>query len=91
MASGYEPQLSAHEAAALKLTDAIIGLPGELSDEDKQALLAHFEPQEILELSLSVGLFLGMSKVLIVLGLEPDEMETMITPTPGSPASPHSD
>ena len=38
MASGYESQLSAQEAAASKLTDAIIGLPGELSDEERATL-----------------------------------------------------
>jgi hypothetical protein len=29
-------------------------------------------------------LFLGMSKVLITLGLEPEGMDTTVLPTPGS-------
>lgn len=33
---------------------------------------------------MGVGLFLGMSKVLICLGLEPEQMETTVLPTPGS-------
>lgn len=33
---------------------------------------------------LGVGLFLGMSKVLITLGLEPKDMDTKVMPTPGS-------
>ena len=38
---------------------------------------------EIVELALGVGLFMGMSKVLICLGLEPEEMQTTVVPTPG--------
>ena len=41
---------------------------------------------EIAELALGVGLFMGMSKVLITLGLEPESMETTVLPTPGSQA-----
>ena len=33
---------------------------------------------------LGVGLFLGMSKVLITLGLEPEDMPVTVVPTPGS-------
>ena len=43
-----------------------------------------YSDEEIAELALGVGLFLGMSKVLITLGLEPASMETTILPTPGS-------
>ena len=39
---------------------------------------------EIAEIALGVTLFHGMSKVLICLGLEPEEMDTTILPTPGS-------
>ena len=38
------------------------------------------------ELTLGVGLFLGLAKVLITLGLEPEEMPVTILPTPGSAA-----
>ena len=72
------------EAALLKLTDNLIGVPGLLTDEFKQVLRAHFSDAELVEVALGVGLFLGMSKVLITLGLEPEQMETTIIPTPGS-------
>lgn len=44
----------------------------------------HFSADEQAELGLAVGMFLGFSKMLIVLGLEPEQMETTVLPTPGS-------
>jgi alkylhydroperoxidase family enzyme len=70
--------------AALQLTDDIIGLPGRLTNEQKARLAENFAEAEIAELALGVGLFMGMSKVLITLGLEPEQMDTTVLPTPGS-------
>ena len=84
IADGYESVLPDREVAVLKLTDAIIGLPGSLDHGSRQALKAHFSDAEIVEMALGVGLFLGMSKVLICLGLEPEAMDTTVVPTPGS-------
>lgn len=81
---GYEAHVSAREAAALRLTDALIGVPGTLDASTKAALKAHFNEAEIVELALGVGLFMGMSKVLINLGLEPEDMPVTVLPTPGS-------
>lgn len=84
MDDGYEATLPDAQVAALKLTDAIIGLP-QMPDADcRAALRRHFSEAEIVELALGVGLFLGMSKVLITLGLEPDDMPVTVMPTPGS-------
>jgi alkylhydroperoxidase family enzyme len=83
----YAASLAPHEVAALALTDALIGVPGPLTDELKKALEAHFSAAEIVELTLGVGLFLGMSKVLITLGLEPQDMPVTVIPTPGSDAT----
>ena len=76
--------MSARETAALQLTDDLIGQPGSLSDEQVANIRAHYSDPEIAELALGVGLFLGMSKVLITLGLEPEDMDTTVVPTPGS-------
>ena len=47
-------------------------------------LREHFTDAQIVEMALGVGLFLGLSKVLITLGMEPEEMDTTLVPTPGS-------
>ena len=70
--------------AALRLTDDLIGTPGQLSPASIDELRRHYSDAEIVELALGVGLFLGMSKVLITLGLEPEAMDTTLLPTPGS-------
>jgi alkylhydroperoxidase family enzyme len=75
--------LSAAESAALQLTDAIIGNPRSLSEATRQALKANYSDSEIVEMALGVGMFMGMSKVLINLGLEPEDMPVTIVPTPG--------
>ena len=83
---GYEQVLSSAETAALQLTDAIIGYPQSLSEETRRALKANFSDAEIVEMALGVGMFMGMSKVLINMGLEPENMPVTVIPTPGSPA-----
>lgn len=70
--------------AALELTDVLIGMPRPLSPELKAKLQRHYTDAQVVEMALGVGLFLGMSKLLITLGLEPEEMDTTVAPTPGS-------
>lgn len=81
---GYESRLPEAEVTALQLTDAIIGLPRPLSQATRELLQRHYSEAEIVELALGIGLFMGMSKLLITLGLEPEAMETTVAPTPGS-------
>lgn len=81
---GYARRLEPAETAALELTDALIGMPTPLSDDARARLKNHFSDAEVVELLLGVGLFLGMSKVLITLGLEPADMPVTVIPTPGS-------
>lgn len=82
---GYEDSsLSRRDKAVLALTDAIIGNPRSLSGEAKDQLREHLTDPEIVEVALGVGLFMGLSKVLITLGLEPEQMDTTVVPTPGS-------
>ena len=83
IADGYEEELATAEAAALKLTDAIMGIPAPPDDATKAILKANYSTAEIVELAMGVGLFLGMSKVLINLGLEPEDMPVTVVPTPG--------
>ncbi len=59
-------------------------MPGRLLPSQAALLRKHYSDAEIAELVLGVGLFMGMSKVLITLGLEPEQMDTTVMPTPGS-------
>ena len=70
--------------AALMLTDQIISIPGTLTRKNDAIIKRNLSKKERAEISLGVGLFMGMSKVLIALGLEPEEMETTVVKTPGS-------
>ena len=72
------------ETAALMLTDQIISAPGTLTRKNDAIIKRCLSKKERAEISLGVGLFMGMSKVLIALGLEPEEMETTVVKTPGS-------
>ncbi|MEM7218700.1 MAG: hypothetical protein AAF515_10065 [Pseudomonadota bacterium] len=57
-----------------------------LSSADIDRLRAEFSPEELTELALGVAAFHGMSKVLIVLGMEPESMAVTQLPTPGAPS-----
>lgn len=59
-------------------------MPRTLSPSERAELESQFSAIEIAELAMGIGLFLGMSKVLINLGLEPETMPTTVIPTPGS-------
>jgi hypothetical protein len=59
-------------------------MPAPLSQSQIENLRSHYTAAELVELALGVGLFLGMSKVLITLGLEPEDMPVAIIPAPGS-------
>lgn len=83
---GYEDRFGPAEVAALRLTDALIGHPAPPAIPDQRAVLDAFGPEGVIELMLGAGLFLGMSKVLITLGLEPESMPVSVLPAPGSSA-----
>ena len=81
---GYETsdKLSDTEKAVLKFTDALIYDPELLNDDAKAALRRHLTPAQIAELGLGVSLFLALAKALITMGLEPEEMDRTVLPTP---------
>ena len=81
---GYEEVLDEKITAALLLTDQIIGASRSLEKKNTVLIKRNLTKEERAEISLGVGLFMGMSKVLIALGLEPEEMETTLVKTPGS-------
>ena len=81
---GYESSpLPLREIAALRLTDAIISDPRPADPELRAALRLHLSDAQIVELGLGVGLFMALSKLMIILGREPANMPMTVVPTPG--------
>ena len=82
---GYEATaLDARQKAALRWTDAVLDLPGAIPAGVREDLDAQMEPAEVVEVTLALVLFHGLSRVLISLGLEPDSMSTTVVATPGT-------
>jgi alkylhydroperoxidase family enzyme len=80
---GYESSaLSDDQKLVLRYTDAFLIDPGRVDDALRDDMAARFSDAEIVELTLALALFLGMAKVLISLGTEPEEMERTVVPTP---------
>lgn len=82
---GYAERFDARDTAALELTDHIIGMPqGAPPEQLRKALGQHFSDPQIVEIALGVSLFMALAKVLITLGLEPEDMPVTVLPTPGA-------
>ncbi|MEQ8410521.1 MAG: hypothetical protein RIC51_04290 [Erythrobacter sp.] len=79
------PRLTEAEKAVLKFTDALIHDPDLLTGDAKAALRRHLSAEQIAELGLGVTLFLALAKALITLGLEPEQMDRTVLPTPAVP------
>jgi alkylhydroperoxidase family enzyme len=80
---GYESSdLSDDQKLVLRFTDAFLDPPHTVDAELAAAMSARFSAAEITELGLALAMFLGMAKVLISLGTEPEEMEITVVPTP---------
>ena len=67
---------------ALEFTDHMLLRPGPLPAALQAEVEDAFDQGELVELALGLGLFHGFSKMLIALGLEPDQMDTTVLPTP---------
>lgn len=55
-----------------------------MSDDVRTAFDGEFDAADQTELGVGLALFHGLSKVLIALGCEPEEMATTELPTPGA-------
>jgi hypothetical protein len=83
---GYDAsELEPRAVTALRLADAILADPGRLDGPLKDDVLREFGAEGSLELAVSVGMFMSMSKVLIAFGLEPVHMETTVLDAPVAP------
>jgi AhpD family alkylhydroperoxidase len=84
---GWEASsLSERHKAALRLADAFLLDPHGLTREVRARLLEHFSAPEIVEMTAGLALFMGFSKITVVLGREPVAMPTTVVPTPNRPA-----
>jgi alkylhydroperoxidase family enzyme len=82
---GYlDSELSDVQKLVLRYTDAFLLDPSVVDEQLRAEMSEQFTPPEIVELTLALAMFLGMAKVLISLGTEPEQMDTTILPTPGS-------
>jgi len=79
--------LPAHERAALKLADAIVTTPHALAPDDVAELRKHYSDAQLAELATGLTLFHGLSKALIIMGLEPEGMPVTVMAEPGSAAA----
>ena len=65
--------LSPAQRAALRLADAYLTAPAEMSDSAKREVAAHLSPAQIVELVLKLMGF-SSDKVMVALGLDLDEV-----------------
>lgn len=80
---GYEQHdLTDRQKLVLRYTDAYLRDAGAISADVTEALSAAFSPEEIVEMTVALSMFLGFAKMLISLGTEPEKMETIVIPTP---------
>ena len=52
-------------------------------DDALAQLRAHFDDAQIVELTYAMGTFIGYSKQIVALGLEPEGLPVVVIPTPG--------
>ncbi|MFN8643084.1 MAG: hypothetical protein U0802_16050 [Candidatus Binatia bacterium] len=74
--------LSDRHKAAIRYADVFLGDPASITDALRAEMERHFTPAEIVELSAGLALFMGFSKIAIVLGAVPESMPVLVVPTP---------
>ena len=85
---GWESSdLSARQKVVLRYVDVFLASPGEVGEDLRRELLAHFTPAQVVELAAAVALFMGFSKIAVALGGLPDSIPVHEQPTPICPAS----
>jgi len=84
---GYDRSaLSDRHKLAVRFTDAVLAAGGPADPALVADMRSEFDDAEIAELATGVALFHGFSKLLITLGLEPEEMDTVVARTPDVPS-----
>lgn len=74
--------LDARQHLALRVADAVLAAGG-LAPSLRRDALEEFGAAGLAELVAMVALFHGFAKLLVVLGLEPEQMPVRLIPLPG--------
>ena len=83
IADGFEEStLSARHKLVIRYTDAFLADPAGIGTELPDAMRREFTPAEIVELTAGLALFMGFSKIAVVLGTAPESMPVTVIPTP---------
>lgn len=66
------------------LADAYLHESGAPTPAQQAEMRSHFAEDQIVEIGATLAMVHGLAKVLIVLGLEPEQMPVTVIPSPGS-------
>ena len=69
---------------ALEWADVVLGGGHGADPELRQRVLAEFGAAGVVEITYAIGTFIGYSKQIITLGMEPEFLDVTIVPTPGA-------
>jgi alkylhydroperoxidase family enzyme len=78
--------VSERHKLAIRWTDAFLGDPATIDAGLRDRMLREFTPEELVELTAGLALFLGFAKIAVALGQQPDAMPVTVIPTPERPA-----
>jgi alkylhydroperoxidase family enzyme len=79
----HSDKLPERTKLALEWADVVLGGGHGADDALKARLQAAFTPAEIVEITYAIGTFIGYSKQIITLGMEPENLPLLVVPTPG--------
>ena len=79
----HSDRLPERTKVALEWADVVLGGGHGAADDLKARLRAAFTPAEIVEITYAIGTFIGYSKQIITLGMEPENLPLLVVPTPG--------
>ena len=77
-----ESHLSDRHKVVIRYTGVFLADPFALPDDLRAEMLRLFAPEEIVEITAGLALFMGFSKIAVVLGQAPESMPTLVLPTP---------
>jgi len=80
---GFEASaLDARSKLVIRYADVFLKNPGGLTDELRAEMRREFSPEQIVELTAGLALFMGFSKIAVAIGGMPESLPTMVMPTP---------